>query len=571
MTTWKRKILKTILKVCLFSVMAIVGIAVFFLLWLGYQLRDYKIFSEYSRVAGFPASEKTYLVVFQNNNELRPAGGFVTAYGLLTFNYGFFQGLQISNVYATTDQHSYIEPPYPLNLLLGKGEPKLSYSFRDANFAPDFRYTAIELEKMLLLTQNDLKIDGVIAVNYSFLEDLLEKIGSVEVAGMKLDKNSLFSTLEYSVNDIDRHSLDDLANRKNILKDFSKALTKKIVYNPLLIGDSLHVALNSLKKKDIQLYFKDNVLQNTVMQRGWSGAWEDRQNRDFLTLNAANFGGLKADRYISKNISYDLQISKKSPSDDYKLSATTKVDLKYFGTENIPISNDYEGFLRLYVPNGAKLNSSDHKVFEVFSEHTEGTLQVYEGLIKIKPGEEKSFSYTYDLPENLIKDDKYSLYIPKQSGATSDKYSVIVTLPNDYELSSDSFQTKENFALYNGIPNQDLDLDLSFKKISRPPFAIYQNVDSLSKISISFNKDVAPVGIDNFSIKDTNEKVPGQTDTIKILDVQQDGNEIWLNVSGMTPQNEERYNITLRDIKDLDGTFVTPNPRNITTVQRNIP
>lgn len=571
MTIWKRKILKTILKVCLFSVMAIVGIAVLFLLWLGYQLGDYKIFSDYARVSGFPVSEKTYLVVFQNNNELRPAGGFVTAYGLLTFNYGFFQGLQISNVYGTTDQHSYIEPPYPLNLLLNKGEPKLSYSFRDANFAPDFRYSAIELEKMLLLTQKDLKIDGVIAVNYSFLEDLLEKIGPVEVAGMKLDKNSLFSTLEYSVNDIDRHSLDDLANRKNILKDFSKALTKKIIYNPLLIGDSLHVILESLKQKDIQLYFKDNALQNMAMERGWAGSWQERGNRDFLALNAANFGGLKADRYISKNISYDLKISKKSPNDEYKLSATTKVNVKYFGTENIPISNDYEGFLRLYVPEGAKLNASDHKVFEVFGEHREGSLQIYEGLIRIKPGEEKSFSYTYDLPSGLIKDDKYSLYIPKQSGATSDNYSVIVTLPNDYELSSDSFQTKENFAIYNGIANQDLNLDLSLKKISRAPFSIYQNIDSLNKIAVTFNKDIAPVNVDNFSIKDANEKVPGQTDTIKILDVQQEGNEIWLNVRGMTPQNEERYIITLKDIKDLDGTFIAPNPRDITAVQRNIP
>jgi hypothetical protein len=331
------------------------------------------------------------------------------------------------------------------------------------------------------------------------------------------------------------------------------------------------VILESLKKKDIQLYFKDNALQNMAMERGWAGSWQERGNRDFLALNAANFGGLKADRYISKNISYDLKISKKSPNDEYKLSATTKVNVKYFGTENIPISNDYEGFLRLYVPKGAKLNTSDHKVFEVFGEHSEGSLQVYEGLIRIKPGEEKSFSYTYDLPANLIKDDKYSLYIPKQSGATNDNYSVIVTLPNDYELSSDSFQTKENFAIYNGIANQDLNLDLSLKKISRPPFSIYQNIDSLNKSAVTFNKDIAPVNVDNFSIKDANEKVPGQTDTIKILDVQQEGNEIWLNVRGMTPQNEERYIITLKDIKDLDGTLITPNPRDITAVQRNIP
>ena len=185
----------------------------------------------------------------------------------------------------------------------------------------------------------------------------------------------------------------------------------------------------------------------------------------------------------------------------------------------------------------------------------------------MKPGEEKSFSYTYDLPSALVKNDQYSLYIPKQSGV-NDSFSVIVTLPNDYMISSDSFQTKENFALYSGTPKEDLNLSLSFKKVDRPPFVIYQNIDSLSKIAITFNKDVAPVNENNFVVEDTNKNVPGQTDKIKILDVQQNGPAVWLNVGGMTDQREEFYNITLKDIKDLDGNTITPNPRSITVVQR---
>ncbi|MCX6734558.1 MAG: DUF4012 domain-containing protein [Candidatus Peregrinibacteria bacterium] len=568
MTRRTGKILKLLLKACLFVLLVVLGIGISLLLWFGYEIGDYNIIPEYAKISGFPGEEKTYLVVFQNNNEIRPAGGFITAYGLMKFNHGLFQDLQINNVYGTTDQHSYIEPPYPLNTMLDKDGQKLSYSFRDANFAPDFRYSAKNLEKMLKLTQKDLQVDGVIAINYSFLEDLLGKIGGVDVDRTKLDKNSLFSTLEYSVNDIDRHSLTDLANRKDILKDFSKELIKKIVLHPLMIGDVLKVAHQSLDKKDIQIYFKDESLEKMAITRGWSGSWEEKTNSDLLALNTANLGGLKADRYISKNISYDLHIDKKSQKDDYKLSATTKITLKYFGTENIPVSGDYNGFLRLYVPEGANLTSSDKNSIEDFSEHDEGYLHVYECFIKMKPGEEKSFSYTYYLPSSLIKDDKYSLFIPKQSGAVNDSYTVVITLPNDYSLSSDTFQTKENFALYNGRPDNNMSFNLSFKKGDRPPYAIYQNIDSLSKIKITFNKDVSPLEDSNFQIEDSNEKVPGSTDTIKILDVQQTGPNVWLNVGGMTYQNEERYNILLKGVKDLDGNTINPDPRKITVVQR---
>jgi len=568
MTRQKSKILNVILKACLFIVTAILGILVILFLWMGYKFGDYKILAEYPKISGLFEGEKNYLIVFQNNNEIRPAGGFITAYGILEFNHGFFQDLQINNVYGTTDQHAYIEPPYPLNTMLDKGGEKLSYSFRDANFSPDFRYSAKSLEKMLRLTKPDLKIDGVVAINYSFLEDLLAKTGSVSVDNMTFDHNSLFADLEYSVNDIDRHSTEDLKNRKDILKNFSKELTKKIVLSPSLIGDSLGVVKESLNNKNIQIFFEDDDLEKLMIDRNWAGAWQDYNGGDFLAVNTANLGGLKADRYISKNISYNLTFDKKSPRDDFNLRATTKIDFKYFGTENLPISGDYNGFVRLYTPQGVQLTASDKNNIEDFSEHDEGYLHVYEGFIKMKPGEEKSFSYTYNLPNSLIKNDAYHLYIPKQSGALNDNYSVIVTLPNDYEVLSDNFQTKENFAIYNSTLKNDLNLQLSFKKIARSPFVIYQNIDSLSKLTITFNKDVAPVNDSNFLIEDSNEKVPDQTDKIKILDIQQLGKTIWINVGGMTYQNEERYNITLKGIKDLDGNPINPDPKKITTVQR---
>src|SRR5258706_15817855 len=49
-------------------------------------------------------NKKTYLLLFQNNAELRPGGGFIGSYGLAVINKGKLQQLTIHNTYDADGQ-----------------------------------------------------------------------------------------------------------------------------------------------------------------------------------------------------------------------------------------------------------------------------------------------------------------------------------------------------------------------------------------------------------------------------------------------------------------------------------
>lgn len=59
----------------------------------------------YFEIAGPPFSEKSYLVLFQNEKQLTPSGGAITRYGIIRFSNGFFAGLEKKDtpIIACTD------------------------------------------------------------------------------------------------------------------------------------------------------------------------------------------------------------------------------------------------------------------------------------------------------------------------------------------------------------------------------------------------------------------------------------------------------------------------------------
>lgn len=570
MTGFKRKIAKALAKLILVLVLVTIVFGILAFFFIGSLLGDLRIFiPELKKLTGFPDSQKTYLVIFQNNNEIRPAGGFITAYGLIKFDKGILQNIEINDVYVNTDTHKYIAPPYPLNEFLDKDNRKISFSFRDANFYPSFPDSARSLEKMFLLTNEDANIDGIFAVNYSFLEDLLASIGPVDVDGQSFDKNSLFSEIEHTVNDIDKHNIDDLKNRKNILKDFANELIKKLKDRPSLLKNLCDVTQKSLDKKDIQLYFKDEKLESLVLSQEWGGQWPTSTSIDFLAFNEANLGGFKSDRYMKRDVTYHLKVTKDSDPSKFKLTAKVDAKVSHYGLDNVPISGNYEGYFRVYVPKNSKLIENKSET-EKFKESDKGFFHVFEGMLKLKPGEEKEISYTYQLPSILIKDNKYSLYIPKQSGTENDFYTVVIELPQGYSVKSDSFESRENLAIYKGTLNHDLSFDLEFSTDKSSPYVIYQNIDTLGQITVGFNENISQssLSISNFQIIDTNKKNTNFLDYPKVTSISSDGKNLKLFIEGMTVQSEERYSLVLSNIKDLDGNKISPDPRTVTLVQR---
>src|SRR3989339_867955 len=200
-----------------------------------FALKNFGSFAlSFPKIAGYGIADKNYLVIFQNNYELRPSGGFISAYGILNFNNGI-PSLKIDDIYKDElNNHKYIQAPYPLNELLNLSEKQTGYKFRDANIYPNFPDTARELTKMYNLVNSKIKIDGVFAINFSVLEDLFNIFKEIKIGEKVLTKDNLFYEIEYEVNNIDKHNLEALVNRKSILITLANKLIVKTISSPLL-------------------------------------------------------------------------------------------------------------------------------------------------------------------------------------------------------------------------------------------------------------------------------------------------------------------------------------------------
>jgi hypothetical protein len=540
----------------------------FVVLYVFSALSSLRIFIPYYfQLSGFPFGSRTYLIVFQNNHELRPSGGFVSNYGLLSFR-GGIPKLEMSDVYGDISDHGYIKPPYPMEELLANEWYK-GYTFRDANYDPNFPETAKELMRMYHITRPKQNFDGVIAINYSFLEDLVGALGEIQVNGKTFTKDNLFAALEYEVNNIDRHNIEEIKNRKSILKPFAGALFKKIALSPLHLRKVCDTVISSLANKEIQLFFEDSSLQKLAQVRGWSGNWPEKPSGDFLAVNEANLGGMKSDRYIERNVTYHLTVEK-SPAENV-LTADVKIDLYHFGIENIPISGPYTGFIRTYVPKGAKLLEIDPKYKKDLWQDDDGHFHIFGNIVHLNPGERTTLHYRYTLPSTVLSDNDYYLYIPKQSGTEKDYYTVIIEANRGLSIQSNIFSAKENIGIFKSELNADFQLDLKLLPDKIPPQVVYQDVEDLKNLLIVFNEDIddeQAVDPSNYQVKDSDEKHPEKTDNLTIDRVERSGKAVRIFVKGMTRQHGEYYQLTLQNISDKSGNVMEPSPRTITLVQR---
>ncbi|MFO0780906.1 MAG: DUF4012 domain-containing protein [Candidatus Gracilibacteria bacterium] len=549
----------------------ITGLVVFVMMYVLSSLGGLRVFLPYfGEITGFPFGSRNYLVVFQNNNELRPAGGFVSSYGIVKFRYGFLAGLDIQDVYGDVDNHSYQEPPYPMKQLLADRWYQ-GYTFRDANYNPDYPKTATELVRMLQLTKPDLKIDGVIAVNYSFLEDLLVAVGPMDVDGKLFTKNSLFGMLEHEVNNVDRHNVEDLQNRKGILKDFAQRLMKKIALSPLKLRKVSDTIAHSLATKEIQMYFMNPSLQKMVTDNSWSGAWPETLRGDFLAVVEANLGGMKSDRYIQRRVQYHLKLVDNDETAGKDLIAEVTIDVDHYGVEDVPMNGEYTGFFRTFVPRGAKLLEAKSENQKSLWQKDDGLYTVFGNVVRLSPGEKTRLYYRYKLPASVLHGNEYELNIPKQSGTDQDYYSVTFEAPQGSTIESPHFTPHENVATYQQELQSDLSLYLKIQPDRLPPNVIYQAIEELNKITIVFNENVSNEAAEdplNYELKDLNKKHPESTDYLQIDRIEHQGKAIILHTRNMTQQYEEHYTVTMKNIADTHGNPLNPNPKTITVVQR---
>lgn len=366
--------------------------------------------------------EKIFLVLFQNNMELRPGGGFIGSFGVLKIKDGHPTSLVVHDSINFDGRiPDTVVAPYPMKETLGVR----SWKLRDSNFSPDFAENAQKAEEFYHLGNGEEEFDGVIGITTRVLESFLEITGPVEVPGYEgsFGAENAVLDLEYQVEQNYYKQGISFGDRKSIMGELSAVIIKKAKELPVEKKYALFkVLLTDLHEKDIQLSFDDPILQAQVEKAGWDGKFDQAWNDDFIFSVDSNMNAFKSDLYMERSYDYTVDLSQAKPK------ATLRVTYRHTAKEKNYLTKDYQSYTRLYVPKGSfieTISPTTHEVVygEEFGKKYAGT------IIQVPLGTEKTIEYTYTLPETIEKN-WYDLKIQKQPGMKANPTHITVIKPD---------------------------------------------------------------------------------------------------------------------------------------------
>src|SRR3989344_3009432 len=253
--------------------------------------------------------EKNYLVLFQNDAELRPTGGFLTAYAVFKVNQGKIQALRSKDIYELDDTIK-SHPRAPEKILLYHKEVN-KFFIRDSNLSPDF-YESVKLFNSLY-DQSSQKIDydGIITVDTNVLVDTLQILGDTEVRGTvfssKIEpKYNIPQVIYRLLDEIDRPVGYIKEDRKGILGDLLYVLMQKALgFSPSQYwGPLSQEMIKNMREKHILIYLKDNEAQKALEAINFAGRIIDTKD-DYLHISDTNFAGAKSNLFVTHTIKSD--------------------------------------------------------------------------------------------------------------------------------------------------------------------------------------------------------------------------------------------------------------------------
>lgn len=381
------------------------------------------------RVLGGDAP-KTYLVIFQNDKELRATGGFWTAYALITINDGRISNVRQGDMYdvdARIAVHPAPPPPIARFLRLDK------WYARDANLSPDFVVSSQKFEEFWARDPSAPGIDGIIALDTQFVSEMLEVLGELKVSGY-----SETFTSENVAEVLETYStivFKEQEGRKALIGDLMGSMISKAYSSPQKQWPNIiFKAFNLAVEKHLLIYLHDNQAQKLSERKNFSGRVVDFDG-DYLYVNDTNFAGRKANIWIVEDIEKEVE------TEGDKLISTVTINYKNTGEYHSEWNTGYRDYVRVYVPRGSKLiNSSGSEINIEVSEDLGKT--VFIGYISVNPLESAKLTLEYELPEGLISGGGYKLLIQKQPGTNAHNFelkagrkSTTIMLDTDKELS----------------------------------------------------------------------------------------------------------------------------------------
>lgn len=403
-------------------------------------LTEYRpVIEQLPGIAGGRGERKKYLILFQNDNELRPTGGFLTAYAIINVENGKVEAERSDDIYELDQKFTErIAIPEKLGKYL---TTERYWHLRDMNISPDFEESIkvfFEHYKEIRGEPGD-EIDGIIAVDTEFLNDLLTVLGPVDVPGYgsfssennpRCDCPQIIYALSEIITRPTPYLRDD---RKGILGPLMRSILTKAYGAPKQQWPELFkTGWDSLQGRHIQLWFPDENFQKASLTANAGGKLTPApENEDFLAVVNANLGGAKSNLFVEYEMTQEIS----APEEGY---ITKNLEITYKNTRKadncdleaglLCLNSTLRDWTRIYVPEGSQLISaqgftSDPETYE------ENGFTVFDGFFSLEPLSQAKLRLTYKVPYNDTEN--YRLNIWKQGGIS--KFSTLIDVTGGQE------------------------------------------------------------------------------------------------------------------------------------------
>ena len=374
---------------------------------------------------------KKYMVLFQNDAELRPTGGFLTYYTIFRVEEGVIKIDKADDIYkldASIPSHP--KPPE----LISKYLPKVySFFIRDSNLSPDFGQSMKVFNEFYAKSSGKAEIDGIITVDTKFLVHLIDILGSVDAAGQtftaETDKRCNCPQVVYELEINTTKPVNFVRdNRKAIVGDLLFAVMQKALKSSpkLYWGKLIQAAITDANNKHILFALNSAEAQRGIDALNWGGKIKPFDG-DYLHINDANFGGAKSNLYVTQAVKAEYTVSGGE--------VTKKLTIDYRNPEPYSDCNLESGGLclnailrnlqRVYVPEGSTLSQVKGSSVKVETKKELGKTY-FESFFTVNPLGKAQITYTYKLPFKVDKGSPLPVLIQKQPGTDNVLYDIYV-------------------------------------------------------------------------------------------------------------------------------------------------
>jgi len=377
---------------------------------------------------------RTYLVLIQNNHEVRATGGFISALGRVTVENGTIAALDFQDsTRIMRDDVEYPWAPAPMRRYMGIELMLL----RDANWSPDFPTTA-QIVRSFYAQHNGIHVDGVVSIDLRAVELMVDALGPLTLEGLDepLTGDSIIEQIQqfWAVPLETGETIESVGlgrwwgQRKDFMPTIADAVLERVESGDVDYARLAQAALMALDERAIQVWINELDVQEPFAALGWDGALRAAPGRDFLALVDSNLGYNKVDAVIERALEYRVEWPD-SPEQPAQATATVtyshpielpdhRCDItpRYGTTYDDMTERCYFNYVRLYVPASSELIAIEGvDPDSITNRRGERKTRQFAGYFVLRPGEETTVTFTYRLPPTLTPDN-YALSVQRQSG-----------------------------------------------------------------------------------------------------------------------------------------------------------